>query len=74
MNTQKAYYVGTGSASFRPGEAAEIVAVVFAEVRAGTWRACYQIEYADGVKDYCAIDDRQNYRLTNSVRSATVAI
>lgn len=57
MNTQKAYHIGTHHDSFRPGEAAEIEGVVFAQMIDGTWRLCYEVVYSDGKRDWAAVHD-----------------
>ncbi len=68
MNTQKAYYIGTHPDSFRSGEAAVITGVVFAQPPGGIWRPCFEVVYADGKTDFCAITDKGNYIITNEVR------
>lgn len=74
MNTQPAYYVGTNPNSFRSGEAAIIVGVVFAQPPGGSWRPCYEVEYADGKRDFFPITDHANYIITNEVRRSLVKL
>ncbi len=52
MKTEKAYMIGTHPYSFRSGEAAEIIGVVFIETDDAEWRLNYHIRFADGVEDY----------------------
>lgn len=71
MTVQKVYYIGTDdSHSFRPGEAAEIIAVAWITPPGTNQepRACFQLRYADDTLDSCPISDTSNYKLTPDVR------
>ena len=59
----KVYLRNTHRYGFRPGECAEILGVVSFTPDGSDARACYHIEYADGIKDHVAIDDSGYYEL-----------
>jgi len=62
METDKAYYIGTNSHSFRQGEPAEIIGVVtYYPDLMGEPRVCFHLRYGDGFEDYSPISDKQNY-------------
>lgn len=62
--TDKAYYVGTCSWTFRPGKLAEILGVVWftPKEKERPPRACFHLRYADGKEDLSIpIADTANY-------------
>jgi len=59
----KVYYVGTSGYSYRSGEPAIIVGIETVFIEGKEPRACYKIEYADGMKDSCPISDYTNYKI-----------
>lgn len=66
LNKQKAYYQGTHHNSFRSGELAEIIGLVYInkeDEKPMEARACFHVKYSDGKEDYTPICDRQNYSL-----------
>lgn len=54
---KKLFYRGTHQYSFRSGEWAEVMGMKFDR------RLCFIVEYPDGVRDYVAIIDVNNYEL-----------
>lgn len=54
---KKLYYKGTHRYSFRSGEWGEVVGTELLE------RLCFLVRYPDGMIDYVAIVDTQNYEL-----------
>jgi hypothetical protein len=59
----KVYYVGTSGYSYRSGEPAVITGIETVFIEGKEPRACYKIEYADGMKDSCPISDSANYKI-----------
>jgi len=59
----KVYYVGTAPYSYRSGEPAVITGIETVFIEGKEPRACYKIEYADGMKDSCPILDYSNYKI-----------
>ncbi len=66
--TEKAYYTGTHRHSFRTGQPAEILGVVWTGPENRPARACFHIRYPDGAEDFCAISDTSNYTLQGADR------
>ena len=54
---KKLFYRGTHHYSFRSGKWAEVIGMKFDR------RQCFIVEYPDGVRDYVAIIDVNNYEL-----------
>lgn len=54
---KKLFYKGTHQYSFRTGEWAEVIGVVFKE------RLCFIVQFRDGVMDYKPVIDTENYEL-----------
>jgi hypothetical protein len=54
---KKLYYRGTHRYSFRSGEWGEVLGTIYEN------RLCFLVRYPDGVFDYVAIVDTQNYEL-----------
>ncbi len=63
--TSKAYYVGTHRHSFRPGEPAAILGIVWYTPREKERpaRACFHLRYADGKEDFSPMGDTANYTI-----------
>lgn len=63
--TSKAYYVGTHQYSFRTGEPAEILGVVWVtpEEKDRPPRACFHVRYEDGTEDLSLVSDTVNYTI-----------
>lgn len=66
-NTAKAYLVGVHPDSFRRGEAAEIVGVVYVHKDVAYPRACYQIIYPDGKEDLVVIFETIAYQIISDI-------
>lgn len=54
---KKLFYKGTHQYSFRTGEWAEVIGVVFKE------SLCFIVQFRDGVIDYKPVIDTENYEL-----------
>jgi hypothetical protein len=63
--TQKAFLIGTHSNSFRPGEPAKIIGVVFVTPDGFPARVCYEVLYKDGRKDFVALSDSLNFQIVS---------
>ena len=59
---KKLWYKGTHRYSFRSGEWGEVIGMTYLE------RWCYIIQYANGVLDYAAIVDKDNYELKEEAK------
>lgn len=57
---KKLCYRGTHQYSFRSGEWGEVINIKGFK---GVGRWCYVVQYKDGVIDYCAVVDKNNYEL-----------
>jgi hypothetical protein len=60
---QRAFLVGTHGYSFRPGEPAEILGVVFVTPKGLHTRPCFEIRFADGKKDLVPLFDKENFKI-----------
>ncbi len=63
LKDNKVYYVGTSPYSYRSGEPAVIRGIETVYLEGKEPRACYKIEFADGMKDSCPISDYANYKI-----------
>ena len=70
MVTQKAYLTGTGSTSFRRGEAAEIIGVQFVTPENYAPNLCYIVRYADGFEDAVPVSETGNYAISSEEEQA----
>lgn len=72
MKLDKAYLCGTHQSSFRPNEPAEIISVVMfapeGSLSTEDYYPCYFVRYSDGIEDYVAIKDIDNYMIVGFKR------
>jgi hypothetical protein len=60
---QSAFLVGTHRYSFRPGEPARILGVVFVTRACDKARACYHVRFKDNREDDVPIEDATNFAI-----------
>lgn len=72
MNNEKLYLTNTHPDSFRPGQSAEILGTEWVRIRKTNMRPleladrlCFRVRYPDGVEDFVAIKNSDNYKLSS---------
>ena len=60
---KKAYLVGTHRYSFRAGEPAEILGVMFVTPPENEIRACYHIRFDDGRDDFVPLSETHHFEI-----------
>lgn len=61
-----AYFIGKNRYSYRPDEPAEIIGVVFYTPDKEEARVCYHVRYVDGMEDYNALADNENFEIVSA--------
>lgn len=63
LQLEDAYIVGILQYSFRAGEAAKIINVMYATPLNISGRACFVVRFDDGAEEYIAVEDYAHYRI-----------